>query len=80
MVYLLSIIDLVRTLCFYFEFRYNGHGHGYFLEDGYETENKIIGNLGVLVKPGIILPTDRKWDMKVYIDNFRFFIFSLVID
>ena len=60
---------MLYLLCFYFELRYNGHGHGYFLEDGYETENKIIGNLGVLVKPGIILPTDRKWDMKVYIDN-----------
>ena len=68
--YGIIIIYIARTFRFNFEFRYNGHGHGYFLEDGYESENKIIGNLGVLVKPGIILPTDRKWDMKVYIDNF----------
>ena len=28
---------------------YNCHGHGFFLEDGYETENKLIGNLGIMV-------------------------------
>ena len=75
--YSIIIIYIARTFRFKFELRYNGHGHGYFLEDGYESENKIIGNLGVLVKPGIILPTDRKWDMKVYIDNFGFYIYIL---
>ena len=38
---------------------YNCHGHGFFMEDGYESENWITGNLGILVKPGIILPSDR---------------------
>ena len=38
---------------------YNCVGHGFFLEDGYETENKLIGNLGIMVKPGIILPSER---------------------
>ena len=38
---------------------YNTHGHGFFLEDGYESDNWITGNLGILVKPGIILPSDR---------------------
>ena len=38
---------------------YNAHGHGYFLEDGYENENQLIGNLGIVVKPGIILPSER---------------------
>ena len=38
---------------------YNCHGHGYFLEDGYETDNVIDGNLGILPKPGLILPSER---------------------
>ena len=38
---------------------YNAVGHGYFLEDGYESENWVTGNLGILVKPGIILPSER---------------------
>ena len=64
---------------------YNCNGHGFFLEDGYETENKerflidkyqetfdwlgyekfsknakqLIGNLGIMVKPGLILPSER---------------------
>ena len=38
---------------------YNCIGHGYFLEDGFEINNHIIDNLGVLVKPGIILPSER---------------------
>ena len=38
---------------------YNTFGHGYFLEDGFEVENYVIGNLGILVKPGIILPSER---------------------
>ena len=42
---------------------YNCVGHGFFLEDGYETENKLIGNLGILVKPGIILPSERHDDI-----------------
>lgn len=42
---------------------YNCIGHGYFLEDGYETENHFLGNLGVLVKPGIILPSERAYQL-----------------
>ena len=38
---------------------YNTVGHGFFMEDGVETYNHITGNLGIVVKPGIILPTDR---------------------
>ena len=38
---------------------YNCIGHGYFLEDGYEKDNWIIGNLGINVKAGIILPSER---------------------
>ncbi|CBY20187.1 unnamed protein product [Oikopleura dioica] len=39
------------------------HGHGYFLEDGFETYNHVIGNLGIGVMPGIILPTDRHFSI-----------------
>ena len=42
---------------------YNGVGHGFFLEDGYETQNKLIGNLGVHIKNGIILPSERHRDI-----------------
>ena len=29
---------------------YNGHGHGFFLEDGMESENHLVGCLGILIK------------------------------
>jgi hypothetical protein len=38
---------------------YNTHGHGFFLEDGFETNNILEHNLGIMIKPGIILPSDR---------------------
>ena len=38
---------------------YNTFGHGFFLEDGLEVFNHVIGNLGAQVKPGIILPSER---------------------
>ena len=38
---------------------YNTYGHGFFIEDGVEQNNTFDHNLGILVKPGIILPTDR---------------------
>ena len=38
---------------------YNTFGHGFFLEDGYEAWNYVIGNLGIVTKPGIILPSER---------------------
>ena len=38
---------------------YNTFGHGFFIEDGVEQNNTFDHNLGILVKPGIILPTDR---------------------
>ena len=47
---LLSVQDVVG---------YNTFGHGFFIEDGIEENNVIEHNLGILVKPGIILPTDR---------------------
>ena len=33
-------------------------GHCYFLEDGGEQHNNIIGNLGLGTKPGTLIPTD----------------------
>ena len=38
---------------------YNTFGHGFFIEDGIEENNTFQHNLGILVKPGIVLPTDR---------------------
>ena len=38
---------------------YNTYGHGFFIEDGVEQNNTFDHNLGILVKPGIVLPTDR---------------------
>ena len=38
---------------------YDTHGHGFFFEDGFENWNEMSGNLGILPKPGIILPSDR---------------------
>ena len=38
---------------------YNTYGHGFFIEDGVEENNTFDHNLGILVKPGIVLPTDR---------------------
>ena len=39
---------------------YNHFGHCYFLEDGGEQHNSIIGNLGLGTKNGTLLPSDRK--------------------
>jgi cell migration-inducing and hyaluronan-binding protein len=33
-------------------------GHGYFLEDGIETNNTIAGNLGLLSRIGTVIPSD----------------------
>ena len=41
---------------------YNTYGHGFFIEDGVEQNNTFDHNLGILVKPGIVLPTDRHDD------------------
>lgn len=38
---------------------YNTFGHGYFLEDGFESYNYVLNNFGAFVKPGIILPSER---------------------
>ena len=38
---------------------YNRIGHGFFIEDGYETQNKLIGILGIHIKNGTILPSER---------------------
>ena len=37
---------------------YDHVGHGYFLEDGIETNNAITGNLGMLSRTGSVLPSD----------------------
>ena len=42
---------------------YNCIGHGFFMEDGYEEQNLLQGNLGVLPKPGILLPSERHKDI-----------------
>lgn len=43
---------------------YNATGHCYFLEDGIETKNKIVGNLGILAKPPAkgkeVIPSDSE--------------------
>ncbi|MBS0640921.1 MAG: hypothetical protein JSS43_13670, partial [Proteobacteria bacterium] len=31
-------------------------GHGYFLEDGTETDNRLFGNIGIFARPAIIAP------------------------
>jgi cell migration-inducing and hyaluronan-binding protein len=38
---------------------YDTLGHCYFLEDGNEQLNNLTHNLGLVTKPGIILPSDR---------------------
>ncbi|KAM4676365.1 cell surface hyaluronidase CEMIP2-like isoform 1-T2 [Discoglossus pictus] len=38
---------------------YDTLGHCFFLEDGVEQRNTFYHNLGLLTKPGTILPTDR---------------------
>ncbi|XP_015198406.2 inactive cell surface hyaluronidase CEMIP2-like isoform X3 [Lepisosteus oculatus] len=38
---------------------YDTLGHCFFLEDGVEERNTFYHNLGLLTKPGTILPTDR---------------------
>ena len=38
---------------------YDSLGHCYFLEDGNEQNNTVRHNLGLVTKPGIILPSDR---------------------
>ena len=37
---------------------YDHTGHGYFLEDGIETNNEITGNLGLLSRMGTVIPSD----------------------
>ena len=38
---------------------YDTLGHCFFLEDGIEQRNTFFHNLGLLTRPGTILPTDR---------------------
>ncbi|KAL7836298.1 hypothetical protein AOLI_G00275820 [Acnodon oligacanthus] len=38
---------------------YDALGHCFFLEDGIEQRNTFFHNLGLVTKPGTILPTDR---------------------
>ncbi|XP_053430882.1 cell surface hyaluronidase [Nycticebus coucang] len=38
-------------------------GHCFFLEDGVEQRNTLFHNLGLLTKPGTLLPTDRNNSM-----------------
>lgn len=38
-------------------------GHCFFLEDGVEQRNTFFHNLGLLTKPGTLLPTDRNNSM-----------------
>lgn len=42
---------------------YNTLGHCFFLEDGNELDNQLIHNLGLVTKPGSLLPADRTSDM-----------------
>ncbi len=38
---------------------YDTLGHCFFLEDGIEQRNTFYHNLGLLTRPGTLLPTDR---------------------
>ncbi|XP_069332505.1 cell surface hyaluronidase CEMIP2 isoform X2 [Eulemur rufifrons] len=42
-------------------------GHCFFLEDGVEQRNTLFHNLGLLTKPGTLLPTDRNNSMCISI-------------
>ena len=38
---------------------YNTLGHCFFMEDGNERDNVLVHNLGLVTKPGSLLPSDR---------------------
>ncbi|XP_068092458.1 cell surface hyaluronidase CEMIP2 [Hyperolius riggenbachi] len=42
---------------------YDTLGHCFFLEDGIEQRNTLFHNLGLVTKPGTLLPTDRNSSM-----------------
>ena len=42
---------------------YKTHGHGFFIEDGNEVDNMFLNNLGIDIRPGIILPSDRSMEL-----------------
>jgi len=44
-------------------FAYDTMGHCYFLEDGSEQRNDFESNVGLLTKPGFIIPTDRSCEV-----------------
>ncbi|XP_053322607.1 cell surface hyaluronidase [Spea bombifrons] len=46
---------------------YDALGHCFFLEDGIEQRNTLYHNLGLVTKPGTLLPTDRNNTMCVSI-------------
>uniref|UniRef100_A0A8C9SSW2 hyaluronoglucosaminidase n=1 Tax=Scleropages formosus TaxID=113540 RepID=A0A8C9SSW2_SCLFO len=48
---------------------YDTLGHCFFLEDGIEQRNTFFHNLGLVTKPGTILPTDRNETMCTSIRN-----------
>ncbi|XP_023932993.1 cell surface hyaluronidase [Lingula anatina] len=49
---------------------YDTLGHCFFLEDGNEQRNTLDHNLGLLTKPGTLLPSDRDSDMcKAIVDR-----------
>ncbi|XP_061117443.1 cell surface hyaluronidase [Conger conger] len=48
---------------------YDTLGHCFFLEDGIEKRNTFFHNLGLVTKPGTILPTDRNETMCTTIRN-----------
>ena len=42
---------------------YLTRGHGYFIEDGWETGNEFDHNLGMVIHQGITLPTDKGYSL-----------------
>ncbi|XP_051959131.1 cell surface hyaluronidase [Xyrauchen texanus] len=48
---------------------YDTLGHCFFLEDGIEQRNILFHNLGLLTRPGTILPTDRNDSMCIEIKD-----------
>ncbi|XP_060618193.2 cell surface hyaluronidase CEMIP2 [Anolis sagrei] len=48
---------------------YDTLGHCFFLEDGIEQRNTLFHNLGLVTKPGTLLPTDRNNTMCIAIKD-----------
>eukprot|EP01132_Coremiostelium_polycephalum_P009930 gene9930-12176_t len=48
-------------------FAYDHYGHCYFFEDASEQRNYLDSNVGLVTKPGYLLPSDRSCDLCLYL-------------